>query len=247
MIGVWFTYGVVDALRRRRLLLAYLVGLGALLVSGLALTGRFIEAPPGQQLVLLTRNLQSLAYFPISLLLGLFFGVDAAGEAGGTSWSYFGATRASGRFSYLFGRLLAALVLALTALLTLSLTTGVVLWAATGSFYAMILDAVLLLIPALVFTTALGYFLRLHLTVPAAVGAGLVVIAVSFWLPLVWDPLYYALPAILPLFADHTAMADFHAVTRYPFELIQLTGWSAVFVLFSHFRLGRLWFGDWFG
>jgi hypothetical protein len=111
----------------------------------------------------------------------------------------------------------------------------------------MILDAVLLLIPGLVFTTALGYFLRLHLPVPSATVAGLVVIAVSFWFPLLWDPLYYALPAVLQLFADHTAMADFHAVTRYPFELIQLTGWSAVLVLFAHFRLGRLWFGDWFG
>ncbi|HUT99121.1 MAG TPA: hypothetical protein VM054_08595 [bacterium] len=247
MIGVWFTYGVVDALRRRRLLLAYLVGLGALIVSGLALTGRLIEAPLGQQLVLLTRNLQSLAYFPLSLVLGFFFGMDAAGEATGTPWLFFGATRASGRFTYLFGRLLAALVLALTALLFLSLTAGIVLWAATGSFYALILDAVLLLFPGLLFMTSLGYFLRLHLSVPTATGVGLVVVGVSFGLPLLWDPLYYALPALLPLFADHTAMADFHAVTRYPFELVQLAGWSAALVLFAHFRLGRLWFDDPFG
>jgi len=247
MLGVWFTYGVVDALRRRRLLLAYLVGLGALLVAGLALTGRLIVAPVGQQLVLLTRNLQSLAYFPISLLLGLFFGVDAGGEVGGASWSYFGATRASGRFSYIAGRLLAAFVLALTTLLLLSLTAGAILWAATGSFYALILDAVLLLVPGLAFMTAMGYLLRLHLSVPAATGLGIFAVAVSFGLPLLWDPLYYILPALLPLFADHTAMADFHAATRFPFELVQLTGWSAVLVLFAHFRLGRLWFDDPFG
>ncbi|MCX7021940.1 MAG: hypothetical protein NTW26_06675 [bacterium] len=247
MLGVWFTYGVVDALRRRRLLLAYLVGLGTLIVAGLALTGRIIEAPLGQQLILLTRNLQSLAYFPIGLLLGLFFGVDAAGEAAGTPWLFFGATRASGRFTYLLGRLLAALAMALTALLFLSLTGGVALWAATGSFYALILDAVLLLIPGLLFMTSLGYLLRLHLPVPAAIGVGLVVVAISFGLPLVWDPLYYALPALLPLFADHTAMADFHAVTRFFFELVQLAGWSAALVMFAHFRLGRLWFDDPFG
>jgi ABC-type transport system involved in multi-copper enzyme maturation permease subunit len=247
MIGAWFTYGVVDALRRRRLLLAYLVGLGTLFVAGLVLTGRFIEARVGQQLVLLTRDLQSLAYFPIGLLLGLFFGADAAGEATGTPWLFFGATRASGRFTYILGRLLAALTMALTALLFLSLTAGIVLWAATGSFYALILDAVLLLFPGLVFMTSLGYLLRLHLSVPASTGVGLVAVAACFGFPLLWDPLYYVLPALLPLFADHTAMADFHAVTRYPFELVQLTGWSAVLVLFAHLRLGRLWFDDPFG
>jgi hypothetical protein len=233
MIGVWFTYGVADALRRRRLLLAYLVGLGALFISGLALTGRFIEAPLGQQLVLLTRDLQSLAYFPLALLLGFFFGA--------------GATRASGRFSYIFGRLLSALTLTLAALLFLALTAGCVLWAATGSFYALILDAVLLLFPGLVFMVSLGYFLRLRLSAPASAGVGLLAVAVCVGLPLVWDPLYYALPALLPLFADHTAMADFHAVTRYPFELVQLTGWSAALVLFAYLRLGRLWFDDPFG
>jgi hypothetical protein len=247
MLGVWFTYGVVDAFRRRRLLAAYLVGLGALLVAGLALTGRLIEAPIGQQLVLLTRDLQSLAYFPMSLFLGFFFGLDAACEAAGAPWLSFGATRASGRFSYIAGRLLAALALALTALLLLALTAGAVLWAATGNFYALILDAVLLLFPGLVFTTTLGYLLRLHLSAPAATGAGLLVVVASFCLPLLWDPLYYALPALLPLFADHTALADFHAVTRYPFELVQLLGWSAALVLFAHFRLGRLWFDDPFG
>ncbi|HDR06547.1 MAG TPA: hypothetical protein ENN88_02840 [Candidatus Coatesbacteria bacterium] len=244
MTGVYLIYGLVDALRRRRLLLAYLVGLGACLVMALGLAGRLFEAPVGQQLILLTRNLQSLAYFPLSLLLGLFFGVDAAGEAVRPRWAYFGATRTSGRLAYLLGRLLAAPALALATLLLLALTAGITLWAATGSFYALILDAALLLLPGIVFTTTLGYLLRLHASPVFTVSVGFAVIALCFGLPFLWEPLSLVLPALLPLFDNHTALADFHAVSGYPFALVQLVGYSSVLAFFAFLRLGKLWFDD---
>jgi hypothetical protein len=247
MIGVWFTYGLVDALRRRRLLIAYFASLGVVIVAGLVLTERLLEAHVGQQLILLTRNLQSLAYFPLSLFLGLFFGIDAAGEAADPRWSSFGATRASGRLAYLLGRLLAALTLASAAMILVSLTVGIALWAATGNFYAMILDAVLLMLPGILFTTSLGYLLRLGASPQLSAAVGLVVIAVSIALPLLWEPLYFVLPALLTLFANHTSLADFHSIVFYPFVLIQLVGWSAAGVFFAHLRMGRLWFDDPFG
>ncbi|MCK4593676.1 hypothetical protein KAU45_04185 [bacterium] len=247
MIGVWFTYGVVDALRRRRLSLAYLAGLGGLFIAGLGLTGRFIEAHLGQQLILLTRNLQSLAYFPLALLLGLFFGMDAADETTRSYWLSFSATRASGRLTYLMGRLLAALTLAFITLILLSLTVGIVLWITVGSFYTVILDAVFLMLPGILFTTALGYLLRLHGSPQLSLAIGLLVIAASIGLPLLWEPFYFALPAMLTLFANHTSLADFHTISAYPFVLVQLTGWSAALVFVAQLRLGRLWFDDPFG
>ncbi len=244
MIGTWFTYGVVDALRRRRLSLAYFAGLGGLFIAGLALTGRFIEANQGQQVILLTRNLQSLVYFPLALLLGLFFGIDAAGEPTRPQWFSFGATWASGRITYLLGRLLAALTLAFITLILLSLTVGIVLWITVGSFYTFILDAVFIMLPGILFVTALGYLLRLYGSPQLSLAIGLLVIAASIGLPFLWEPFYFALPAMLTLFANHTSLADFHAISAYPFVLVQLTGWSAALFFAAQLRLGRLWFDD---